>query len=41
MKNLIETERLELTLIEVPDLITLFEDPENLSIYEGRNFSNP
>ena len=41
MTHLIETERLDLALIEVPDLITLFENPENVSIYEGRNFSNP
>lgn len=37
----IETDRLALYLIEVQDLITLFEDPENLSIYVGKSFKNP
>lgn len=37
----IETERLSLYLIAPNELITLFEDPENLSIYAGKPFTNP
>ena len=39
--SIIETERLSLYLIEAVDLITLFEDPENLSIYAGKPITNP
>jgi [ribosomal protein S5]-alanine N-acetyltransferase len=39
--SLIETERLSLYLIAPTELITLFEDPENLSIYAGKPFTNP
>jgi len=39
--HLIETERLNLFLIEPEDLITLFEEPENSRIYEGKPFTNP
>ena len=39
--SIIETERLSLYLIEAVDLITLFEDPKNLSIYAGKPFTNP
>jgi len=39
--SLIETERLSLYLIAPNELITLFEDPENLSIYTGKPFTNP
>jgi len=38
---IIETPRLELHHISPLDLITLFEDPEDLSIYDGKPFSNP
>jgi RimJ/RimL family protein N-acetyltransferase len=37
----IVTPRLELHHIGSADLITLFEDPMNLSIYEGMPFKNP
>lgn len=37
----IVTPRLELHHIGSADLITLFEDPMNLSIYEGMPFENP
>ena len=37
----IETERLSLYLIAPNELITLFEDPENISIYAGKPFTNP
>jgi RimJ/RimL family protein N-acetyltransferase len=37
----IETLRLELHLIEAEDLITLFEHPEDFSIYEGKSYKNP
>jgi RimJ/RimL family protein N-acetyltransferase len=39
--QIIETERLNLFLIEPADLITLFEEPENQRIYEGKPFTNP
>ncbi len=39
--SLIETERLSLYLIAPHELITLFADPENLSIYAGKPFTNP
>ena len=38
---MIETLRLELHLIEAEDLITLFEHPEDFSIYEGKSYKNP
>jgi len=37
----IETYRLVLHHICVEDLVTLYEDPENQSIYQGKPFSNP
>lgn len=41
MQRPIETHRLVLHHICAEDLITLFEDPENHSIYEGKPYSNP
>lgn len=41
MQRPIETNRLVLHHICAEDLITLFEDPENQSIYEGKSYSNP
>jgi [ribosomal protein S5]-alanine N-acetyltransferase len=41
MPHLIETDRFELILIEANEMITLYEDPENLSLLKGKNFSNP
>lgn len=41
VQEMIETPRLELHHICAEDLITLFENPEDLSIYEGRPYSNP
>lgn len=41
MPHLIDTDRLSLHLIEVQDLITLFEDSENQSIYLEKPFRNP
>jgi len=41
MTSLIETDRLSLHLIEAAELVTLFETPDDLSIYEGKPFSNP
>ena len=41
MPHLIETDRLELILIEANEMITLYETPEEFSIYRGKNFSNP
>ncbi len=38
---MIETSRLELHHIDAADLITLFEHPEDQSIYSGKTFSNP
>jgi ribosomal-protein-alanine N-acetyltransferase len=37
----IETPRMILHHLSAQDMITLFEDPENLSIYEGRPYTNP
>ena len=37
----INTLRLTLRHICAADLITLFEDPENSSIYQGKSYSNP
>ena len=39
--EIIQTERLDLHLISVEDLITLFEDPESFSIPESAGFQNP
>ena len=41
MPHLIETDRFELVVIEANEMITLYETPEELSIYRGKNFSNP
>ena len=41
METLLQTPRLELHHICAQDLIILFEDPENQSIYEGKPYSNP
>ena len=41
LEEVIQTPRLELHNVSAEDLITLFEDPEDLSIYEGRPYSNP
>lgn len=41
MPHLIETDRLDLYLIEFEDLISLFEDPENQSIYTDKSYMNP
>ena len=37
----IETQRLELHHICALDLITLYEEPEDLEIYQGKPYSNP
>ena len=37
----IKTERLDLQHISARDLLILFEEPENSSIYEDRAYSNP
>jgi RimJ/RimL family protein N-acetyltransferase len=37
----IATPRLELHLICVDDLLSLFDSPEDVSIYEGKSFTNP
>ncbi len=37
----IHTKRLELYHISAKELITLFENPEKVWIYEGKNFTNP
>ena len=37
----IETQRLELHHICAVDLITLYEEPEDLGIYQGKPYSNP
>lgn len=37
----IRTERLDLHHLSAQDLLTLFEEPENLSIYVGKPYSNP
>jgi len=39
--ELIQTSRLDLHLISVEDLITLFEDPESFSIPQSAGFQNP
>jgi [ribosomal protein S5]-alanine N-acetyltransferase len=39
--ELIQTSRLDLHLISVEDLITLFEDPESFSIPESAGYQNP
>ena len=41
VEKIISTPRLDLHHIGAQDLITLFEEPENLSIYEGKPYSNP
>ena len=41
VQGLIDTPRLDLHHICAEDLITLFEDPEDQSIYEGKPYSNP
>lgn len=41
MVHLIETPRYELILIGANEMITLFEDPANSSLYAGKNFTNP
>lgn len=38
---LLQTPRLDLHHICAEDLVTLFESPEDLSIYEGKPYSNP
>lgn len=40
-QEVIQTTRLELHHICADDLITLFEEPENLVIYEGKPYTNP
>ncbi len=41
IQRVISTPRLELHHIGAQDLITLYEEPDNLSIYEGKPYSNP
>lgn len=41
METLLQTPRLDLHHICADDLIILFEDPENQSIYEGKPYLNP
>ena len=41
VQDVIQTARLELHHICADDLITLFEEPENLVIYENKPYSNP
>ena len=41
VQDLIQTPRLDLHHICAADLITLFEDPEDLSIYAGKPYTNP
>ncbi len=41
VETLVQTPRLDLYHICAEDLVILFEDPENLSIYEGKPYSNP
>lgn len=41
IEEVIETSRLDLHHVSAEDLITLFENPEDLSIYEGKPYSNP
>ena len=40
-EEMIATSRLELHHICVDDLLSLFESPEDVSIYEGKPYSNP
>ncbi len=40
-ETIIETPRLELYHVDAEEIVTLFETPEDLSIYEGKNFTNP
>jgi len=40
-EDVIRTARLDLHHICARDLVTLFEDPEDLTIYEGKEYSNP
>ena len=40
-EEMIATPRLELHHICVDDLLSLFESPEDVSIYEGKSYSNP
>jgi ribosomal-protein-alanine N-acetyltransferase len=40
-EEVIRTERLDLHHISARELVTLFEEPENLSIYEEKPFANP
>lgn len=40
-QKIIETPRLLLHHICADDLITLYEEPGNLAIYEGKPYSNP
>jgi RimJ/RimL family protein N-acetyltransferase len=39
--ELLQTERLDLVLISVPDLIKLYEDPESYKVPPGKQFQNP
>lgn len=41
VQELIQTPRLDLHHICALDLVTLFESPEDLSIYEGKTYRNP
>jgi len=41
MAEIIETKNLELHLISVDDLISLFQNPKALKIYSGKDYSNP
>ena len=41
MAELIRTKRLSLHLIEVDDLVSLFETPNDVSIYVDKPFTNP
>ena len=40
-QEVIRTPRLDLHHIRAEDLVILFEDPENPSIYEGKGYTNP
>jgi hypothetical protein len=39
--ELIQTQRLDLHLIPIPELIMLHEDPDNASLLSDRDFTNP
>jgi RimJ/RimL family protein N-acetyltransferase len=41
LEPVIETPRLELHHLGAREMLTLFEDPENTSIYVGRSYTNP